>query len=239
MLRNATSAPVVIAERLTDLIALVIISFAGIGLLATGDYMILVVAAAILGSFVLAIGNRRFSLFVIGLVEKIPVVEKIGHRLHTAYDSMSALMRPGPLMIATTWSILAWLCECLGFYTVIHLFDGGANPLVAAFMYAFGTIAGVISPGGLGITDGTMIAMMQNAKMMGGAPLSKGVAGAATMLVRMGTLWFAVVVGAVVLMRFQSRFAGADLLLDKEEELEVDDILDGEHEPPAAGPADA
>ncbi len=214
----ARSMPIVVAERLTDFIALVIISFAGIGLLAAGDLTILLVVAAVLAGFILVIGNRRLSLAIIGVVEKLPVLEKIGHRFHTLYDSMSALVRIGPLTVATALSIAAWMCECLGFYIVIRLFHGGAGIGTASFIYAFGTIVGAVAPGGLGLTDGAMIAMLQNGAMMAGAALAKGAAGTATMIIRMATLWFAVFVGAVVLLLFQNRFAGVDDMIDEEQQ---------------------
>lgn len=209
------SMPIVVAERLTDFIALVLISFAGVGFLAGGDLTILLGVAAMLAGFVLVISNRRLSLFLIGLVEKLPRVDRIGHRLHTLYDSMAALVRPWPLAAATGLSIAAWMCECLGFYLVIRLFDGGAGVGTASFIYAFGTIVGAVAPGGLGLTDGAMIAMLQNGAVMGGAPLVKGVAGTATMIIRMATLWFAVAVGAVVVLAFQNRFSGVDRMLDE------------------------
>ncbi len=212
------SMPIVIAERLTDFIALVLISFAGIGFLATGEYVILLVVAGLLVGFILVIANRRASLALIRGLEKMPLVGKLGRKLHTAYESMSSLLRVGPLAVATLLSVIAWLCECLGLYIVIRLMNGGAGLLSASFIYAFGTIVGAVAPGGLGVTDGTLIAMLQNNAMMAGQALSKAGAGTATMIIRMATLWFAVLVGAAVLLLFQKRFAGVENMLDQEQE---------------------
>ncbi|MBZ0271201.1 flippase-like domain-containing protein [bacterium] len=213
----ARTMPIVFAERLTDFIALVIISFAGFGVLATGDYVILLVVAAMLVGTVLVIGHRPTSMFFIGLVERLPVARRVGHKLHTMYDSMSTLVRLTPLVVATLWSILAWLCECVGLWIVAHLLGSSIDVLAASFIYAFGTIVGAVAPGGLGVTDGTLIAMLQSNAVTGGAALSKAGASAATMIIRMATLWFAVLVGAGVLLAFQSRFAGAERVLDDAE----------------------
>lgn len=210
------SMPIVIAERLTDFISLVLISCAGVGFLATGDYIILLAVGAILASFILVIGSRRLSLFLIGVLEKIPYVGKLAGKMHTAYESMATLLKMGPLLVATALSVVAWFCECLGFYIVIRLLGGGASILTASFIYAFGTIVGAVAPGGLGLTDGTFFAMLQNQAMMSGLPLAKGAAGAATMLIRIATLWFAVLVGACVLLLFQKHFAGVEQMLDDE-----------------------
>jgi uncharacterized membrane protein YbhN (UPF0104 family) len=51
---------------------------------------------------------------------------------------------------------------------------------------------------------------------MGAARLAKGAAAAATLIIRMATLWFAVLVGAAVLLLFQGRFGDAAQELDQE-----------------------
>ncbi|MCZ7584561.1 MAG: flippase-like domain-containing protein [Deltaproteobacteria bacterium] len=210
----ARSMPIVVAERLTDFVALVIISFLGIGFLAGGDSAMLFAVAGVLAAFILSVSNRRVSLFVISLLERAPLVGRLGHRLHTAYESMASLLAPRPLFAATALSVAAWMCECAGMYLVVRLFDGGATLPAASFVYAFGTIVGAVAPGGLGLTDGTLVAMLQNDAVMSGAPLARGVAGTATMIIRMATLWFAVLVGGIVLLAFQKRFAGAESMLD-------------------------
>ncbi len=208
------SMPVVVAERLTDFLALLIISMSGIGFLATGNYKILILAGVILLSFIFIIANRRLSLFFIGILEKLPVVGRFAGKLHTMYDSMATLLGLVPLLVATAWSVASWMCECTGMYLVAHLLGGGADILSASFIYAFGTIVGSVSPGGLGVTDGSLLAMLQNSAMMNGDPLSKAGAGAATLIIRMATLWFAVLVGAVVLMSHQKKFSGVDAFMD-------------------------
>ncbi len=208
------SMPVVVAERLTDFLALLIISLSGIGFLATGNYKIIILAAGILFSFIFIIANRRISGFFIDLLGKFPVVSPFAGKIRTMYDSMATLLGLGPLLVATTWSVAAWMCECTGMYIVARLLGGGADILSASFIYAFGTIVGSVSPGGLGVTDGSLLAMLQNSTMMNGDPLSKASAGAATLIIRMATLWFAVLVGAIVLMSNQKKFSGVDEFIE-------------------------
>jgi len=214
----ATSAPIIIAERLTDFVALVVLSLAGLVMFTVDESSIAVLAAVVivLGSFIGLVGNRRISLWLIGLLEKISFLNKIGHKLHEAYESIYRLVRFFPLLVATTWSVLAWFCECLGFWLTLTAFTAHPNLLAASFIYALGTIVGVISPGGLGVTEGSMLGMLQSATLMGPAKLAKAPAAAATLIIRIATLWFAVLVGAVVLLLFQNRFGGAADELEKE-----------------------
>jgi uncharacterized protein (TIRG00374 family) len=103
---------------------------------------------------------------------------------------------------------VAWLCECLGFWLTLKAFAPDPQALAACFIYALGTIVGVASPGGLGLTEGSMVGMLQTGAIMGANKLGPATATAATLIIRMATLWFAVLVGAVVLLFFQGRFRG-------------------------------
>ncbi len=214
----ATSAPIIIAERLTDFVALVVISLAGLITFTVDESSIAVLAAVVivLGAFIGLIGSRRVSLWLIGLLEKISFLSKIGHKLREAYESTYRLVRFFPLLVATIWSVAAWFCECLGFWITLTAFTAHPNLLAAAFIYALGTIVGVVSPGGLGVTEGSMVGMLQSGALMGAAQLAKAPAAAATLIIRVATLWFAVLVGAVVLLLFQNRFGDAADALEKE-----------------------
>jgi uncharacterized protein (TIRG00374 family) len=118
--------------------------------------------------------------------------------------------------VATFWSTCAWLCECLGFWITLRAFTPDPHVLAACFIYALGTIIGVASPGGLGLTEGSMVGMLQSRSIMGAAVVDKAPAAAATLIIRLATLWFAVFVGAVMLLLFQGRFGDAATELEME-----------------------
>jgi uncharacterized protein (TIRG00374 family) len=67
----------------------------------------------------------------------------------------------------------------------------------ATFIYAFSTIFGALTllPGGIGTTEGSMTGLLT----LQGIPIVD--AAAATFVIRVCTLWFAVAVGALVLVR--------------------------------------
>ena len=213
------SAPIVVAERLTDFFALLIL--AGVGFLYFTVSSYLIAAAfvfALLMAMILMIGSRRFSLWCIGILERIGPLHKIGDKIRTAYESTYFLTRLHRLIVATVLSVLAWACECAGFWIVLRTFRADASTLSATFIYSLGTIFGAVSPGGLFITEGTMLAMLQNNTLMSGGVLTPGEAGAATIIIRCATLWFAVVLGAVILGFKHGMFSRAA------EELERDRI---------------
>jgi uncharacterized protein (TIRG00374 family) len=121
---------------------------------------------------------------------------------------MAALLTPGPLMLTTLLSVAAWLCECAGFWLVLRGLPGGAIPVqLAIFIYAATTVLGALSflPGGLGVTEGSMILLLvRTARGM-----THSAAVVATILIRLCTLWFSVLVGVVALLAFRRRITGA------------------------------
>jgi uncharacterized protein (TIRG00374 family) len=194
----ARTAPIVVAERVTDLISLILLALVGVltyGVGAAG----LLIGLAVVGLFLAVIAWRRLALGVIGLVARLPLIRRVGRKLEEAYDSMAVLVRPGPLVVASALSAVAWFCECAGFYLVIGGFRGAAVSLhTAIFIYAAMTVAGALSflPGGLGVTEAGMTGLLVRL----GRGTSDATAVGATFITRLCTLWFAVGVGFVALL---------------------------------------
>ncbi|MBI3891080.1 MAG: flippase-like domain-containing protein [Candidatus Wallbacteria bacterium] len=201
------TAPVVLAERITDVVALLILSIAGATALHYGE-RVLWLAVALTASLLLALSSRSLAVAVIGVCERLPVIERVAHKLHEAYDSMAALLRTIPLAIGTAVSVPAWACEGVAFYCIFvgmrSAAPGAVPPLGGAvFIYAFSTLVGALSmlPGGLGAAEAGLAGL---AVSLFGVP--RGVAGAATLIVRLLTLWFAVALGAAVFAACRGMF---------------------------------
>lgn len=198
------TAPIVIAERLTDLIALVLLTALGALAFEPHGVAIAGAGAVIVAAMVAVFAYRPLGVFCIGLLERIPVFSKIGHKLHEAYDSLLTMLRPAPLLIGTAIAFGAWGLECGTLYAIV-----GGFPHVhldwdaAIFAYAASTIVGALAmlPGGLGVTEAGMTGLLQ---ALGGAEMTKAVATAATMLTRLATLWFAVGIGWIALTVYRT-----------------------------------
>jgi uncharacterized protein (TIRG00374 family) len=153
---------------------------------------------------VLAISSKKVSYKVIGFFERFGFFSKISHRVHTAYDSIYQMVRFRGLMVTLFYSIVAWFFECTGFFIVVNSF-GVENLMhidifVSTFIYGFATIAGAVTmlPGGLGATDASIAFLLVSMKNV-----SQNIAVAATLLIRVATLWFAVVVGIISTLYYQ------------------------------------
>jgi len=200
----ARTAPIVIAERLTDLIALVLLT--AVGSLAFEHGTAVAAAGAVLVSGMVAVcAYRPLGEAILRMGERIGPIAKIAHKLHEAYESLLTMLRPAPLLFGTGLAVLAWGLECAALYVIVHGFPGLTLSWDAAvFAYAASTIVGALAmlPGGLGVTEAGMTGLLQT---LGGASMTKEVATAATILVRLATLWFAVAIGMVALALFRAQ----------------------------------
>jgi uncharacterized protein (TIRG00374 family) len=205
----ARSAPIVVAERVTDLISLLLLALLGAGALGSSQ-KILWVGAAFVGTLILFVAVRPLGELAIRAVAALPGIGKrIAPKLAVFYQSTRELLGPGALLVATAISVAAWACECAAFYFILRGFPGVAVELrLCTFIYAAMTVAGALSflPGGLGVQEGGMVKLLCAL-----APtVGEATAFAATFVTRICTLWFAVAVGLVALA-FVRRGVNVDL----------------------------
>jgi uncharacterized membrane protein YbhN (UPF0104 family) len=188
----------VVAERVTDLVALVVLGIIGVATYGVATSMVGVAAGVTLFGLVV-LSWRRLAHWVIALIGRVPKVGKIAPRLLDAYDHMGKLVRPLHLGWATALATAAWLCECLGFALIVRAFPGAHVPIgLATLIYAATTVAGALSflPGGLLVTEASMTLML----VTSAEGLDRPAAVAATILTRLCTLWFAVGIGLIALL---------------------------------------
>lgn len=199
----ARTAPIVLVERLTDLAGL--LALAAVGAFSFPvDRRFLVAGAALLGVGLLFASVEALARPLIAYLGKVPGLRRMAGSLTEAYESAALLLRPAPLLWATLLSACAWALECAAFWLIVNGFSGTDLGLQAGtFIYAAMTIAGALSflPGGLGVTEAGMLALL----VRFGTGIDRGTGAAATVLTRIVTLWFAVVVGLWALAAFVRR----------------------------------
>jgi glycosyltransferase 2 family protein len=199
----ARTAPIVVAERLTDLMGLLLLACVGIFTFKT-DPRFLVVGAGLIVFGLVVISVEPVASFFLRLFAKTPGLRRIAPKLEEAYRTTATLLRPAPLVLGVALSTVSWFFECAAFWAVVHGFAGASVGIQAAtFIYASMTVAGALSflPGGLGVTEAGMLAML--GELASGC--GRSVAAAATFVTRLCTLWFAVVIGIAALLIFSRR----------------------------------
>jgi glycosyltransferase 2 family protein len=194
----ARTVPVVIAERLTDLIGLVILIAFG-SLSFKHGISITIASAAMVAFLVAACTYRPLGEFFLSVAARIRFTKRLVAKLREAYDALYEMTLPVPLAIGTVVATIAWGLECAALYYIIKgLGSAVLGWRATIFAYSTSTIAGAIAmmPGGLGVTEVGMTGLIQ---ALGKGQISAATAAAATILVRIATLWFAVGLGFLAL----------------------------------------
>lgn len=199
------TAPIVVAERVTDLLALLLVAVVGVALYGVQTTLVIGAGSVIALGLVLLAWPRP-TRALIDLVTRPAFSRRFREPLHEVYTGLVTLCRPGLLVTATLIAIPAWGAECVGFALICNAFPGTEVALpLAMVIYAATSIAGALSflPGGLGVTEGAMTVLL----VRSAAHIDQATALDATLLTRLATLWFAVALGLVLLAVARARIA--------------------------------
>jgi uncharacterized protein (TIRG00374 family) len=202
----ARTAPIVVAERVTDVIGITVLIVLG-SLGFSGGLVWAAIGLAAVVFLLVIVSNRGLSLTVIGLIEGLPIqaLRRIGPKLLEAYDSLATLVAPANLFVPTLLSVAAWSLECGALWIILRGFGETTGFGLSTFFYATSTLVGALVPvpGGLGVTETSLQGQLQEL-----GHVSATTATAAMILVRFATLWFAVLVGFVSLSILRKRRPG-------------------------------
>jgi uncharacterized protein (TIRG00374 family) len=191
--------PIVVSERVTDLLAIVILALVGFTLgVNTGDQLLTVL---ILGGAVLCgaivVGSKTFYQKILSRLMSIGPLKRFQDHCDTIENTMTKTLNPKSMLYTTAISIPGWFMECLELWILLGFLSGESLTLslllIATFVHATASIIGALTftPGGVGTYEGTSLFLL-------GLLLFTGtVASAATILIRFMTLWFSVVIGFI------------------------------------------
>ncbi len=200
------TAPIIFAERITDFLSLLCISIIGAIVYKYGGEISILVAVFFI-AIIVVISNKKIALPLLGVLERISFIKKYIHNIHTAYESSYKLLRIKPLLLMTFISLVSWGFECIGYYLILRNFGIDFGVLWASFSYCFAIIIGAISmlPGGLGVTEGSLTYFLIKKN------IAADISVTTTFIVRVVTLWFAVLVGIFAVTFYQKRFGKISL----------------------------
>lgn len=208
------SAPILLAERLTDALALLIIAAAGVAVLGPEFWPVAVIVVVGAAVGVAVTRHRPASRTLLRVFARLPVLRRFTQQLDEFYESTYVVMRPSAVLSMTALSTAAWFCQVIAFYlTLIGLGVGGGGDtmLKAAFILPISTLvpALLLVPGGLGLADAGITSLCVRLLDMQRAPATL-----ATLIIRVVTLWFAVALGlaafAVLTRRVGARAPAAE-----------------------------
>jgi uncharacterized protein (TIRG00374 family) len=195
------SASIVMAERLTDVLGMLILAALGLVFYPIGIGALAIVLI-VTATFVIVAQQRALVERLIDLLARMPIINRLANLARNLYESAYLMLQWKPLVIAIALATAAWFGECVSFFFILLGVGQAPNAMLllqGTFIYAAASLFGAVSmlPGGLGATEGSMALLLQ--EIVG---VAREAAVAATLIVRLCTLWFAVLLGVIALVLF-------------------------------------
>jgi uncharacterized membrane protein YbhN (UPF0104 family) len=217
--RLSQTAATLVVERVTDLLAVLVLAAIGLSYGGMGEWVrggpaggatsgagsgpgngvgaawVLGASAVALAATLALLLDRRLQRMMVSVLRRVPGMGRLARGLPALLESSGQLLTPLPLVLGLALATAAWSCEALALHAILGAL-GASAPTAGAFLaFAAATLLGVLSmlPGGLGGFEATMVVIL------GGLGVSSSVAVAATLLFRLGTLWMVSLLGLVVL----------------------------------------
>jgi glycosyltransferase 2 family protein len=188
----ARSGPIIFAERLTDLGALLLLAGAS-ALWSSGPVLVAALAVLFLGAL-FAFGRSEFlGRLAIDIVCVLPFVRRQREKLVIAHGSLRELWSTRSFVIAMVLSIGAWTLQALTVTLLANaMHQPGLSVPEALIAFSAPLLAGTLAllPGGLGLTEASMAGTLRAL-----AEMSATAAAAITIMTRLVTFWFAIVLG--------------------------------------------
>jgi uncharacterized protein (TIRG00374 family) len=187
------------SERLSDLFAVVLLTLFGLSLYPEALPMIVVGVSLVLVGLLVLSQRRLLERLMLMLPNRGGKVVGLLQHLMQVLLQAQRCHRLGLMLGLTSLSVIAWSAEALAFHWILQWMGADIPLTFAVFVYALAMLAGAVSfmPGGLGGAEAVMVGLLVWKGM------SSADAIAATVLIRLATLWFAVAIGAVMLLRLK------------------------------------
>ncbi len=192
------TVPVVIVDRVTDVMGLIILSFSGILFYKSGIYVLLILII-VFTAFIIAIKSETISTRLISILEAR--AGRYSGDIKDMHEIFQKSLTSKYLVGMSLLAVVPWLLECLSIFFVIHGFGQSINLVFSVFIYSFSTLLGAVSfiPGGLGVAEASLSGFLV---LFG---LSSSIAVGAALIVRLATLWYGAILGFLVYLIFNKR----------------------------------
>jgi len=184
-----------IADRANDVLATLILCLVGLIQFESYRWIVLTMIGCVsVGMMLLMWPGHVLKLIRVayGLIRRRP---RLFVRLLHMVQNISFMFRPRILFSSLTLGLIGWLSECYALYLILIALGSPIGFLSAVFIFSFSNIAGGLTmlPGGLGGVELSFFALLT----LNHVPPET--ATAATIVIRLCTLWFGVSLGFISL----------------------------------------
>lgn len=188
------SAPVVITERVSDVISVLLLGTWGLIFIPFGWAVITITVMGI-GVLLALLATSKG----VGLLVRLPLLRRWEPILADSGRALRTLFSLKVTVIGLLLGSISWFTLGLAFWLVLDGLGSGVSIPNAVSILCATTLLGSVTmlPGGLVATDGSMLLLLQRVGM------GSSLASAAILVIRICTLWFAVLLGLVALFLLQ------------------------------------
>lgn len=188
------TAPLMLVDRASDLAAMAVILGLSIGLAAGAIRGALPVTIAALAAAILVTRPALLAALVTQAYRIVGRFPRLFGKARAAALSLDRFSHGPALALAMLLGILGWMAEGYAFHLVLVWMGADIGLWKAMAIFVFATLAGGLTgaPGGVGGAEAAMIALLA----LDGVPMEVSVP--ATAVIRLTTLWFAVLLGMAV-----------------------------------------
>lgn len=184
------STAVLLVERFTDVAAIILLSCLGF-FLAFRHWAAALIPILALFALLVLLRNRTLAGWAIGRMTRFKVLKRFSDPLMTLYEQGWTLLEAPTFILSLLLSLAAWFLEGLGYTLVAWGLGAPITVVQGVFIYSVALLGGALTffLGGLGATEGGMVGL---GILFG---MSRSSSAASTIIIRVMTLWFAVVIG--------------------------------------------
>ena len=189
------TAPIIFVEKFYDLTGAIIASIIGIIILGM-DISIILISVSILIVIIFLVYYRPLFEFILKRVTKTKFFSKYSENISDSYEIVRNSTTPRISSISFGLSILYWIIISIAVHFILLSFGiDSINILKTISIYSSSVIIGAISfiPGGLGITEGSLIGLFS----LEGIDISLALI--LSVMIRILTMWYSVSIGFICL----------------------------------------
>ena len=185
------------SEHLSNFISMLLLTAVGLWIYPQAKLPVMILAGLIVIGLIILQQTRWLQAVERVAQHKLParLARFITHSIEFVLHSGRCFRLP-MLLQGIALGVVAWGAEGVAFYYIMHLLGSDLSLQTALFIYSFSMLVGALSflPGGLGGVEASMLALL----ILNGVAQPQAVA--ATVMIRLATLWFAVALGIVALL---------------------------------------
>ena len=189
------TAPIIFVEKFYDLTGAIIASIIGIIILGM-DASLILISVSILIVIIFLIYYRPIFEFILKRVTKTKFFSKYSENLSDSYEIVRNSTTPQISSISFGLSVLYWIIISVAVHFILLSFGiESVSILKTISIYSSSVIIGAISfiPGGLGITEGSLIGLFS----LEGIDVSLALI--LSVMIRILTMWYSVSIGFICL----------------------------------------